>query len=69
MHRLSRLNPRMPHPRLIKLLQRLASTTVWQRVSPANAHYEMLASLDFFNAERFCRQQNLAQLVTLLVAE
>jgi hypothetical protein len=59
----------MPDPRLIKLMQRFPTTTVWQRASPANAHYEMLASLDFFNAERFCRQQNLAQLVTLLVAE
>jgi len=29
----------------------------------------MLASLDFFNAERFCRQQDLAQLVTLDIVE
>ena len=69
MRRLSCLNARMPDPRLIKPLQRLASTMVKQRASPASAHYEMLASLDFFNAERFCRQQDLAQLVTLLVAE
>ena len=45
------------------------STTVRQRVSPANTHNEMLASLDCFNAERFCRQQDLAQLVTLLGLE
>jgi hypothetical protein len=69
MHRLSRLNPRMPDSRLIKFLQRLPSTTVRQRVPPANAHYEMLASLDNLIVERFCRQQDLAQLVTLLVAQ
>jgi hypothetical protein len=62
MRRLSYFNARMPDPHLIKLLQRLPSTTVRQRVSPANTHYEMLASLDGFNAERFCRQQDLAQL-------
>jgi hypothetical protein len=39
---------------------------VWLRVSPANAHYEMLASLDSLSSERFCRQQNLAQLLALL---
>ena len=55
MRRLSGLNPTHADARLIKLLQRLPSTMVWQRVSPANAHYEMLASLDCFNAERFCR--------------
>ena len=59
----------MPDPRLIKFLQRLPSTTVRQRVSPANTHYEMLASLDCFSAERLCRQQDLAQLVTLLMAQ
>jgi hypothetical protein len=69
MRRLSRLNPRVPDPRLIKFLQRLPSTTVRQRVSPANTHYEMLASLDCFSAERLCRQQDLAQLVTLLMAK
>jgi hypothetical protein len=53
MRRLSRLNARMPDPRLIKLMQRLTSTAVSQRVSPANAHYEMLASLDSFSGERF----------------
>ena len=46
MHRLSHLSPRMQTHGLIKLLQRLASAMVSQRVSPANAHYEMLASLD-----------------------
>jgi hypothetical protein len=51
----------MPDPRLIKLMQRFPTTTAWQRAAPANAHYEMLASLDFFTAERFCRQQDLAQ--------
>ena len=61
MRRLSRLSARMPDPRLIMLIQRFPTTTVWQRASPANTHYEMLASLDFFTAERFCRQQNLAQ--------
>ena len=69
MRRLSRLNTPMPDPRLIKRLQRLPSTTVKQPVSPANTHYEMLASLDSLSCERFCRQQDLAQLVTLLVAQ
>src|SRR5580693_5823575 len=69
MRGLSRLNARMPDPRLIKLIQRFPTTTVWQWASPESAHYEMSASLDFFNAERFCRQQDLAQLVTLLVAQ
>jgi hypothetical protein len=69
MRRLSCLNARMPDPRLIKPLQRLASTMVKQRASPESAHYEMSASLDFFNAERFCCQQDLAQLVTVLVAQ
>ena len=69
MRRLSRLNARMPDPRLIKPLQRLPSTTMRQQVSPANTLYEMLASLDGFNAERFCRQQDLAQLATVLVAQ
>jgi hypothetical protein len=53
MRKLSRLSARMPDPRLIKLLQRFPTTTVWQRASPANAHYEMLASLDSFSGERF----------------
>ena len=69
MHMLFRLNPPMPDPRLIKLLQRLPSTTVGQRVSPANTHYEMLASLDSLSSERFYRQQNLAQLLALLWLE
>jgi hypothetical protein len=51
MRRLSRLNARMPDPRLIKLLQRFPSTMVWQRASPANTHNEMLSFLDCFNAE------------------
>jgi hypothetical protein len=59
----------MPDPRLIKLIQRFPTTTAWQRASPANTHYEMLASLDCFSAERFCRQQDLAQQVTVLVAQ
>jgi hypothetical protein len=59
----------MRDPRLIKLLQRFPTKTVCQRVSPANAHYEILAFLDCFNAERFCGQQDLAQLLTLLGLE
>src|SRR5712671_3866646 len=42
---------------------------VKQRALPANTHFEMLASLDCFNAERFCRQQDLAQLIALLGLE
>jgi hypothetical protein len=35
----------MPDTRLINLMQRFPTTTVWQGTSPANAHYEMLAFL------------------------
>ena len=38
-------------------------------MSPANTHYEMLASLDCLSAERVCRQQDFAQLITLLMAQ
>ena len=40
----TRRNARMPDARLIKLTQRFPTTTAWQRASPANTHYEMLAS-------------------------
>jgi hypothetical protein len=64
------LNSRMPDTQPNQFLQRFSSTTVWQRMSPANTHImKCWLTLDWFSGECLCRQQDLAQLVTLLVAQ